>query len=103
MARPAFDAMLAAIEGARRGEVLLEMYWFGSDKTGRSFARARPARRAKGLRVCVTFDAFGSFEADPAMFDQMRAAGVTYEFHPCGRFDRALASRASTAATTARC
>lgn len=38
-----FHAMLRAIEVAER-EVLLEMYWFGSNKTGRKFAAARKRR-----------------------------------------------------------
>jgi cardiolipin synthase len=75
-------AMLAAIEAAER-EVLLEMYWFDSDTIGREFAAALSAKARAGLRVCVTFDAFGSYEADRAMFEQMRADGVdVYEYNP---------------------
>src|SRR4051812_40749003 len=75
-------AMLAAIEAAER-EVLLEMYWFDSDATGRAFAAALGHRARQGVRVCVTFDAFGSFEADRAMFEQMRASGVeVFEYNP---------------------
>jgi cardiolipin synthase len=74
--------MRDAIEGARR-EVLLEMYWFGSDATGQSFARVLENKARQGVRVCVTFDAVGSFEADRGMFDRMRAAGCdVYEHNP---------------------
>lgn len=74
--------MLRAIRAAER-EVLVEMYWFGSDRTGRSFAEALCERARAGLRVCVTYDAVGSFEADRAMFEAMRAAGCdVYEFNP---------------------
>jgi cardiolipin synthase len=80
--RACLPAMLAAIEGAER-EVLLEMYWFGSDDVGQKFAAALSAKARAGLRVCVTYDAFGSFDADRGMFERMRASGVdVYEFNP---------------------
>ncbi len=76
------SAMLRAIEGARR-EVLLEMYWFGSDQTGTRFARALQAKAREGVRVCVSFDALGSFETDRGMFERMRCDGCdVYEFNP---------------------
>jgi len=67
-------AMLRAIQAARR-EILLEMYWFGSDKTGQRFAQALQERARQGVLVCVTYDAVGSWEADPAQFERMRRAG----------------------------
>lgn len=66
--------MLEAILSARR-EILLEMYWFGSDKTGQRFAEALRQKAQQGVRVCVIYDALGSWEADPAQFEAMRAAG----------------------------
>ena len=66
--------MLEAIRAARH-EILLEMYWFGSDKTGRRFAEALEERARAGVRVCVTYDAVGSWESDEAQFERMRAAG----------------------------
>jgi cardiolipin synthase len=81
-------AMLRAIEGATR-EVLVEMYWFGSDATGQGFAEALEERARAGLRVCITFDALGSFEADRAMFQRMRASGCdVYEYNPLRVFRR---------------
>jgi cardiolipin synthase len=78
----ALPAMLAAIHAAHQ-EVLLEMYWFGSDRTGRRFAEALMERARAGLCVRVTYDAIGSLEAGTAMFDEMRDAGVeVHEFHP---------------------
>lgn len=75
-------AMMAAIEAARQ-EILLEMYWFASDATGQSFARALEVKARAGVRVCVSYDAVGSFEADRGMFDRMREAGCdVYEFNP---------------------
>jgi cardiolipin synthase len=75
-------AMLEAIEQAQR-EILLEMYWFGSDLTGRRFARALEDRARAGVRVYVSYDAAGSFEADRGMFASMENAGCrVYEFNP---------------------
>ncbi|MDB4989738.1 MAG: Cardiolipin synthetase [Myxococcaceae bacterium] len=74
--------MLEAIVAARY-EILLEMYWFGSDRTGRRFADALIERARAGLCVRVTYDAIGSLEAGTAMFDEMRDAGVeVHEFNP---------------------
>lgn len=78
----ALPAMLALIHEAQQ-EVLLEMYWFGSDRTGRRFADALMARARAGICVRVTYDAIGSLEAGTAMFDEMREAGVeVHEYHP---------------------
>lgn len=73
-ASASLPAMLEAIEGARH-EVLLEMYWFASDRTGRRFADALSAKARAGVPVCVIYDAVGSIEADESMFASMRAAG----------------------------
>lgn len=75
-------AMLEAIDRAER-EILLEMYWFGSDKTGWRFAKALMQKAKKNVAVCVIYDAVGSLEADDAMFDEMRAAGCDVrEYNP---------------------
>jgi cardiolipin synthase len=82
----ALPAMLEAIRSARH-EVLLEMYWFDSDRTGRRFAEALMAKARKGVWVRVIYDALGSIEADSDMFDAMRAAGCeVFEFHPIAPF-----------------
>lgn len=78
----ALPAMLRAIASAQH-EVLLEMYWFGSDRTGRRFAEALVERARAGVIVRVSYDAIGSLEAGAAMFDELRAAGVeVHEFNP---------------------
>jgi cardiolipin synthase len=83
-----FSAMLRAIESAER-EVLLEMYWFDSDATGQIFARALEQKARQGVRVCVTYDAVGSYEADRGMFQRMRDAGCdVYEYNPVRLFRR---------------
>lgn len=68
------SAILEAIEEAQH-ELLLEMYWFGSDATGRRFADALIAKAQQGVQVCVIYDAVGSLEAEDSMFAEMRAAG----------------------------
>ncbi len=78
----AYPAMLAAIAAARR-EIVLEMYWLGSDALGRQFCDALAARARAGVSVRVIFDAFGSTPLDPDMFDQLRAAGGDVRpYHP---------------------
>ena len=80
----AFPAMLDAIADARR-QVLLEMYWFDSDEVGRCFARALIEAARRGAEVAVIYDSLGSWEADPEMFDELRAAGVgVIEYNPLG-------------------
>jgi cardiolipin synthase A/B len=78
--------MLTAIRAAR-SEILLEMYWFGSDRTGRRFAEALRERAEQGVRVCILYDAVGSWEADRSMFAALRGAGCrVHEFNPPRRF-----------------
>ncbi|MEI7894789.1 MAG: cardiolipin synthase B, partial [Myxococcales bacterium] len=51
----AFPAMLEAIQRARR-EILLEMYWIGSDHVGERFRDALVARARDGVEVRVIYD-----------------------------------------------
>lgn len=67
-------AMLDAIEGAQR-EILFEMYWFGSDRTGRRFADALAKKARAGVAVCVIYDAVGSIDADESMFVELERSG----------------------------
>ncbi|HEY6557994.1 MAG TPA: phospholipase D-like domain-containing protein [Polyangiaceae bacterium] len=81
-AAQAFPSMLEAIRGARR-QVLLEMYWFDSDRTGRRFAEALADARSRGVEVAVIYDSLGSWEADPRMFSELKEAGAhVIEFNP---------------------
>jgi cardiolipin synthase len=80
------SALLDAIRQART-EILLEMYWFGSDATGQRFAQALSEQAQKGLRVCVAYDAVGSWETDRAMFGALRSAGCDVrEYNPLRPF-----------------
>ena len=77
-----YPAMLEAIAAAER-EVLLEMYWFGSDRTGWRFAEALMEKARAGIPVDVIYDAVGSIEADGALFDALRDAGCrVLEYNP---------------------
>jgi cardiolipin synthase A/B len=86
--REAFPAMLAAIEQARR-QVLLEMYWFGSDRTGRRFAEALVRAKQRGVEVAVIYDSVGSITAERAMFEELERQGVhVLEYHPVAPWRR---------------
>ncbi len=77
-----FPAMLDAIAAAKN-EILLEMYWFHSDRTGTVFADLLSDKAREGVRVQIIYDAVGSWEASESMFDRMRAAGCdVHQFHP---------------------
>ena len=66
--------MLEAISRARH-EILLEMYWFGSDRVGLQFAEALSTKAAQGARVKIIYDAVGSLQTDAKMFSELREAG----------------------------
>jgi cardiolipin synthase len=80
--------MLEAIEQARE-QVLLEMYWFGSDRAGRRFADALKGALERGVEVAVLYDAVGSIGSDPAMFQDLRRAGAhVVQFGPVAPWRR---------------
>lgn len=83
-----YPSMLEAIASAEH-EILLEMYWFGSDQTGRRFAEALMERARAGVQVIVIYDAIGSFDAEAAQWVRMREAGVSvYEYNPIAPWRR---------------
>jgi len=70
-----FPALVAAIDAARE-EVLLESYIYADDETGSLVTDALTRAAARGVRVHVLIDGFGSFDF-PARFRRMLAgAGV---------------------------
>jgi cardiolipin synthase len=78
----AFPAMLDAIAAARR-QVLLEMYWFDSEQIGQRFAVALADAAARGVEVCLIYDALGSIDADDDMFTELERAGIAIvEYNP---------------------
>lgn len=86
--REAFPAMLDAITGARR-QILLEMYWLGSDQIGWRFARALGEAASRGVEVAVLFDGFGSFGVDGALIRELGSAGAqVVEYNPIAPWKR---------------
>ncbi|MCA9580496.1 MAG: cardiolipin synthase B, partial [Myxococcales bacterium] len=86
--RQCFPVMLRLIEAAKT-EICLEMYWFGSDRTGRRFADALMARAREGVLVRVIYDAVGSWDTDGGLFDDLRRAGCeVLEFNPIAPWRR---------------
>jgi cardiolipin synthase A/B len=82
----AFPRMLEAIAGARHS-VLVEMYTFASDTTGKKFAAALIERAKAGVTVRMLYDGIGSRETSTSIFQSIRAAGaVVTPFRPFGWF-----------------
>lgn len=80
--REAFPAMLAAIAAAKR-EILLEMYWIGTDPVGTRFREALVERARAGVTVRVIYDAVGSLTMTPAFWEPLvRAGGDFRDYHP---------------------
>ncbi|MGC4080352.1 MAG: phospholipase D-like domain-containing protein [Rubrivivax sp.] len=77
-----FDAMFAAIEGARRS-VLLESYIVEDAAVARRLAALLAKKRADGVTVALMYDAVGSIGTKPEFFDGLRADGIAVcEFNP---------------------
>jgi cardiolipin synthase A/B len=84
----AYPEMLAAIASAKQ-QILLEMYWFGSDMIGRKFAAALGAAARRGVEVSIIFDAVGSVGASDEMFAELERAGATViEYNPIAPWKR---------------
>lgn len=73
--RDAFAAMLEDL-GAAVSEILLETYILRDDETGRRFQEALAAAAARGVRVRVLADAFGSMHTRRAFWRAFAEAGV---------------------------
>ncbi|MEI9954555.1 MAG: phospholipase D-like domain-containing protein [Pseudomonadota bacterium] len=84
----AYPEMLAAIASAEQ-QILLEMYWFGSDMIGQKFAAALGAAARRGVEVSIIFDAVGSVGASDEMFAELARAGAqVIEFNPIAPWKR---------------
>jgi len=84
----AYPEMLAAIAMAEQ-QILLEMYWFGSDVIGQKFAAALSAAAKRGVEVAIIFDAVGSVGASAEMFaDLSRASAQVIEYNPIAPWKR---------------
>ena len=84
-----FEAMLAAVAGARR-YVLLELYLVSSSGITTRFIEALAAACARGVRCCVLFDGFGSLGLRRAERRTLSAAGVELRFFNPLAFSRRL-------------
>jgi cardiolipin synthase A/B len=88
--KEAFPPMLEAIAQARR-QVLLEMYWFGSDAVGRRFAEELVRARRRGVEVAIIYDSLGSIGADRDMFAELQGAGAhVHEYNPVAPWRRKM-------------
>ena len=74
----AYEAMLAAIDGAKRS-VLLETYIFDRDTVGERFVAALAQAAARGVAVRVLIDAVGARYSVPSIVGALRDAGVATE------------------------
>lgn len=72
--REIFPAMLAAIRAARKS-IRLETYIYADGQIGRQFRDALTAAAARGVKVFVLVDAFGSWMLPADFFAPLTAAG----------------------------
>jgi cardiolipin synthase len=72
--REIFPAMLDAIRAARKS-VRLETYIYANGQIGRQFREALTASAARGVKVSVLVDAFGSWLLPDDFFEPLLAAG----------------------------
>lgn len=70
-----FPAMKAAIAAAKRF-IHVEFYIWRGDQTGWDFADALIERARAGVEVRAMYDALGSIDVDPLIFDTMRSEGI---------------------------
>jgi cardiolipin synthase len=71
----AYDAMLAAIDGAKRS-VGLQTYIFDNDACGRRFVEALARAQGRGCEVRVLIDDVGARYTWPTIKHQLRQAGI---------------------------
>jgi cardiolipin synthase len=77
-----FPALIAAIDSAL-SDVHLETYIFEDDEAGRAVAGALSRAAARGARVRLLIDGFGSRELPASFIARMEAAGVVaLQFRP---------------------
>jgi cardiolipin synthase len=83
--KEAFPAMFQAIE--RAGScIVLEMYIFADDETGREFRDRLTKAAQRGIEVMVLVDAWGSLSLADDFWDTLReAGGMVRWFRPIGK------------------
>ena len=70
-----FPDLLRAIRGSKK-EILINLYTFRADRTGREFMNLLAERARQGVRVRVIFDAFGSRGHELKILKKLRGAGA---------------------------
>lgn len=77
------DALVALIDGAMHNLKLL-YYIYADDEAGQRVHNALLAAAARGVRIALIVDGFGSdSDANTGFFQTLRAAGIdVYAFHP---------------------
>ena len=79
---PASFAALAETINAATSRIDMESYEF-DEKAGGAFASLLLAARARGVEVNLIYDAFGTLETPPAVFERLRRGGVrVLEYNP---------------------
>lgn len=77
-----FDQMIRDIDEARE-RIVMEMYTFNADVTGRRVARALSKAAGRGVSVRIIYDSVGSWDVPRSFFDVMVEAGIeAIEYHP---------------------
>lgn len=70
-----FPRVFARIRGAAR-EVLIETFILADDKVGQALRDAMLAAAARGVRIDLTVDGYGSADLQPSFLTTLTAAGV---------------------------
>ncbi len=72
-----FPALEAECDAARR-EIHVETYIFEDDATGHAIAGALARAARRGVATYVMVDGFGSKDLNPALVEELKAAGVRF-------------------------
>ena len=104
--RATFDAVLAAIDGARH-EVLVQFYILRDDECGRALQSSLIAAARRGAAVRLLYDAVGSWRLGRAYIRALREAGVEASVirgprRPIGRFGLNFRNHRKTVVVDAR-
>ena len=70
-----FPNLFEAIRNSKK-EILISLYTFRNDQTGRAFADLLTERARSGIKVRIIFDAFGSRGHELRLLKKLRSAGV---------------------------
>lgn len=70
-----FCALIRDLQRAR-SEILIQYYILGCDRLGRAVARLLMRRARAGVRVCVLYDAIGSYSLSRRELERLRQSGI---------------------------